>query len=170
MPAQAVSPSQLQKLSGSEAGNVKAILANAGFGAALYVSDQGQNLVLSYGTWKAQIPGQCPSNYGDMTLRAYCPPKGSDTQEMVSPLLRGRQQQEDIPQIPTRLFGPPSQTIHAGDRVGMSAATTPLVLEPEPEPTTREIMQERPPVEPPPPEPPNGPASWWDRLGKRMSG
>jgi hypothetical protein len=49
-----------------------------------------------------------PSNWGEFTLRARCPPGGeSAPQELVSPLLLGVRQQAEAPQMPTKWRIPP---------------------------------------------------------------
>jgi hypothetical protein len=116
----AVSPSQFRRLAGADASRVTAILKEPGMGVALFVDSDNRKLLMSYGTWKAQIPHRVPpGSVGEMTLRAYCPPGEAGPQEMVSPLLLGvRRQQEDTYQIPTRPWSEQgSRTELPGDRM-----------------------------------------------------
>jgi hypothetical protein len=142
-------------MGGADANKVEGILSQPAFGAALYGSERGDlKYILSYGTYKAQVPSRYPpSNYGELVLKAWCPPGGVPESEVgITPLkLAVQKAQEESYQIPTRLWpaeGPLSTTEHPGSRVGVDAIRMPLGLEPkpepqQPEPTRDEIMEER---------------------------
>jgi hypothetical protein len=159
------------QLAGRDAPKVDATLKQPGLGIAIY-QDAGaiNRMVMSYGTFRAELPGRYPpANCGELTLRAWCPPMSeSSLQDMVSPLLLGvRQQQEQTYQIPTRLWSERgSRTEHPGQRTGADSILMPLGLEPEP--TQRFIIaDEREPEPAPPPPPPEEPKklrSYWDRF------
>jgi hypothetical protein len=157
----------MRRLAGDGAGRVNAILNEPGMGAALYVDSANNKLLMSYGTFRAQLPSRfCPGSVGEMTLLAYCPPAGSGTEPMVSPFFVGVREQDRIPQIPTKWANVPSKTVHPGDRVGVASVMLVLGLEPEPQPNRAELLQEREPA--PPPEPSSTDRkSWWDRFAQR---
>jgi hypothetical protein len=157
-------------MAGADAPKVDAALSRPSMGAALYSDAGGVNtIVLSYGTWQAELPGRYPpSNWGEFTLLAYCPP-GTDSApaEMVSPLLTGVRQQDKMPQI-TAPPRSPSVTVHPGSRTGLESVMPVLGLEPTP---TQDVIiqgyEEAEPAPPPPPAEsatPTGPKSWWSRF------
>jgi hypothetical protein len=136
-------------------------------GAALYAGG-GNKIVLSYGTHEADIghrypPGAC----GDLVLQAYCPPAATTgPQGMVSPLLSGVRQQDEMPQIAAPPRGQ-SRTVFPGQRTGLDSVMPVLGLEPAP---VEYLVEGQDEVEAPPPPPPDeppapsGPKSRWDRF------
>jgi hypothetical protein len=169
-----VSPSAMKRLAAADAAKVAAILKEPGQGVALYRDSSGNNLLMSYGVYKAQIPHRFPpGSVGEMQLLAYCPPSAtSQAEEMISPLLIGVREQQRIPQFPTKWANAPSRTEHPGDRIGVNSILAPLGLEPEPGPMRVEIADERASAPPPPPhapkrvEPKTGLTSWWSRFDR----
>jgi hypothetical protein len=140
-----VPPSQLRRMCRAEdRSQVDAILAQPGMGAALYQDSSGNRLLMSYGTYKAQLPSRyCPGSVGDMALLAYTPAKGGEA-DMVSPAMIGAQAQQDTPQFPTRWANEPSRTELPGQRIGIDAVRMVYGLEvPEPQPSRDELLMER---------------------------
>jgi hypothetical protein len=159
--AQQVTRSQLKRLSSADAKKIDQVMDQPSMGCALYTDNQGNGLVVSYGTFRAEVPSRyCPSNYGDLALAAFVPPEsitGATDGQMVSPLkLAVQHSAETFPQLPTRWHYGGSVTEHPGEH---GRRLSPLTIEPEPAPDRRAILQEREPVEKPPPES----DEWWDR-------
>jgi hypothetical protein len=167
-----VPPSQLRRMcSAEDRSRVDAILAQPGMGCAIYEDSSGNRLLMSYGTYKAQLPSRyCPGNVGDMSLRAYTPAKGGEA-AMVSPAKIGAQAQQDTPQFPTRWANEGSRTELPGQRIGIDAVRMVYGLEePEQQPSRDELLMEREVValeEAAAAGPKTGLRSWYDRFRVR---
>jgi hypothetical protein len=65
-----VSRSQLKSMSSANARKIDQVLGQPALGCALYSDGHGNDLVVSYGTFRAEVPSQfCPSNYGTFPWR-----------------------------------------------------------------------------------------------------
>jgi hypothetical protein len=162
--AQQVTPSQIKRLASPEdRSKIDATLREPGMGVALFSDSTGDmTMLMSFGTFKAELPGRYPPGAcGDLALAAWCPPGTSAAdEEKISPVKRALQNAaEQNPSLPTR-WAPPSQI--RTEFPGEHGRSSPLRIEPEPAPDRRAILQEREPVEKPPA---NTEAdSWWDRA------
>jgi hypothetical protein len=110
MNTNAVSPSAMKRLAGADAAKVAAILKEPGQGVALFQDSSGRNrMVMSYGTFRAELPNRYPpGSVGEMALVACTPPAaGGGPEEVVSPLLIGVRQQQETPQFPTKWANAP---------------------------------------------------------------
>jgi hypothetical protein len=166
--AQQITPGQMRALAGQDfKAKIDAIRGQPGMGVALYTDNQGNDLVVSYGTFRAEVPSRyCPSNYGDLSLAAFVPPgstTGTAQEEMVSPLkLAVQDSAETFPQLPTRWHYGGSVTEHPGAH----GRSSPVTIPPEVLPNRAEILGERPPAPPPQPAADSEAAeaaAWWDR-------
>jgi hypothetical protein len=178
--AQQVPPSHLKHLAGDAGGGIDEILSRPGMGAALF-SDGSNRMVMSYGTYRAEIPHRFPPGaVGTMALAAYCPPGPAGPTTMRSPLLAARD--EAIPQI----AAPPRQPTRTVYPIvpAMGGPQTPpdwmhvLVAEPAEAPDEVRLLPgadrqpTAPPTEPPQPSVEPSPlltgAAWWDaHLNRR---
>ena len=170
MTAQAVSRSQLKRLSSANAKKVDQILAQPGMGCALYTDSTGDMaMLMSYGTFRAEMPSRYPAgSCGSLALAAYCPPgaTGAADDEMIFPVKAALQNPaEQLPQIPSR-FAPPGQI--RTEFPAEHGRTSPMNVPPEVPPDRRAIMMEREPAPRPQPAPETEAEAeaeaWWDRA------
>jgi hypothetical protein len=109
----ALTLSQFKKRAGSELGQHadEVLRTNPDCGLGLY-SENGMKMVVSYGNRQADLPGMPPSGYGTGSLLAYCPPRTQPERLMRSPVMAALEDQQRIPQIPSRFVPASESTTH----------------------------------------------------------